>query len=363
MRVFLIAEYFWPGIGGLENSTARLAQALQAYHPVEILTPTPAGSFDNATPFPVRRFPAQGGPPYAAMWEYIAGHAPPLAACFFGFSDAWTDAHLEFLARVRHERAEKVLVKIPTMREFSLYVSDEKRRQHVLAADYFLCPNPAIQAGLVQAGIPHQRAIYCPNGVPIGEFVPPAPRQKAHLRETLDLDAGRLAFVFAGRFAGRKRVDLLVEAFRQVPEADLVLVGYFDDRFDAGSSFDVPEGSNVHLFGPTYDVLPYLQAADVFISASQAEGMSNAMLEGLSCGLPALVTAIPGHVEVIEPGVNGRLFAPDDVDDLVAHVRWFLDHRDRLPALSASARDTVVSQFTIESVAQTYHHLLTGGIA
>jgi glycosyltransferase involved in cell wall biosynthesis len=362
MKVFMIAEYFWPGIGGLENSTARLAGALQAHHEPEVLTPAPADSFDDATPFPVRRFPVQDGPPYAAMWEYIAGYARPLAACFFGFSDAWTDAHLQFLARVRHERAQKVLVKIPTMREFSLYVSDEKRQEHLLAADYLICPNPAIQRDLAQAGIPPEKTIYCPNGVPEDQFVPATPLHKMHLREELGLDVDRPVFCFTGRFAERKRVDLLVEAFRRVPEADLVLVGYFDNRFDAGSSFDVSQNSNVYLFGPTYDVLPYLQASDVFISASRAEGMSNAMLEGLSCGLPALVTAIPGHEEVIEPGVNGQLFVRDDAEDLAARARWFLDHRDRLPALSASARETVVSRFTIESVAATYHSLLTGGV-
>jgi glycosyltransferase involved in cell wall biosynthesis len=358
----LIAEYFWPGIGGLESSTAYLAQALQAHHEPEVLTPVPGHLLDDAKPFSVERFPVRDDPPYGAMWEYIAGHEPPLAACFFGFSHEWTDAHLEFLARVRCERAEKVLLKLPTMREFSLYVSNEKRKERVLAADYFICPNPAIQEGLVQAGIPREKTIYRPNGVPTDQFAPAAPSQKMSLRETLGLNADRLTFVFTGRFAQRKRVDLLVEAFRQMPEADLILVGYFDNRFDAGSSFDVPQGDNVHLFGPTYDVLPYLQASDVFISASRAEGMSNAMLEGLSCGLPALVTAIPGHLEVIEPGVNGQLFAPDNVDDLIAHVCWFLEHRDRLPVLSTSARETVVSQFTIESVAETYHRLLTKGV-
>jgi len=86
------------------------------------------------------------------------------------------------------------------------------------------------------------------------------------------------------------------------------------------------------------------------------------MLEGLSCGLPALVTAIPGHLEVIEPGVNGQIYAPDSPDDLMTQIHWFLERRDKLSTLSASARETVVSWFNIESIAATYHRLLTGSV-
>jgi glycosyltransferase involved in cell wall biosynthesis len=362
MKIFMIAEYFWPGIGGLENSTAYLAEALQTYHRPEILTPVPEGTFKDNMPFPVRRFPSQAHPPYDAMWDYIVAQEPPFALCFFGFSDEWTDAHLEFLARAHREGAERVLLKLPTLREFELYVSNAERKKRVLNADYFICPNPAIQQGLIHAGIPSHKTIHRPNGVPTSRFVPAGPAQKETLKKRYGLSADRLAFIFTGRFAERKRVGMLVEAFKQVPQADLLLLGYFDDRFDAGSSFAVPENGNAHLFGPTFDVLPYLQAADVFISASLAEGMPNSMLEGLSCGLPALVTAIPGHLEVIEPGVNGQFYAADRLDELIAQIYWFIEHRDKLPALTAAARETIVSRFNIESVAATYQRLLTGSV-
>jgi len=80
--------------------------------------------------------------------------------------------------------------------------------------------------------------------------------------------------VFTGRFAERKRVGFLVQACQAIPDVELVLVGYFDDRFDAGSALEKPLPANVHIFGPTYDVRPYLQASDVYVSASLAEGIA-----------------------------------------------------------------------------------------
>jgi len=361
MKVFMVTDYFWPGIGGLEKSTAYLARALQRHLAVEILTLAPSTSLQDDPALPVKRFSTSGGAPYEAMKAYIAAQESPRAVCFFGFSDDWTDCHLDFVACARRELAEKVVFKIPSLNEFSLYVKDAGRRERLLAADYFICPNRAIQDELVRGGIPGEKTVYQPNGVPCDEFVPASPASKKAIRAELGLEQG-FVFVFTGRFAARKRVDMLVEAFCQVPEFYLVLVGYFDDRFDDGSAFEIPQGGRIRVFGPVDDVLPYLHASDVFVSASRAEGMPNSMLEALACGLPALVTAIPGHLEVVRPGVNGQVFEPDNLEDLMTRVRWFAAHQRDWLALSEAARKTVVSRFQIEEVANTYRRLLAGEV-
>ncbi len=51
-----------------------------------------------------------------------------------------------------------------------------------------------------------------------------------------------------------------------------------------------------------------MRAADVLLNASRAEGISNAVVEGMACGLPILASDIPGNREVVEEGVNGLLF-------------------------------------------------------
>ena len=97
MKIFMVTDYFWPSIGGLENSTAYLARALQAHYAVEILTVIPSVPFEEDTSLPIRRFSTGNGPPYEAMKEYIATYKYPKSVCFFGFSDDWTDSHLDFL--------------------------------------------------------------------------------------------------------------------------------------------------------------------------------------------------------------------------------------------------------------------------
>lgn len=62
-----------------------------------------------------------------------------------------------------------------------------------------------------------------------------------------------------------------------------------------------------------YDDLPsYYRAADVYVSASLSDGSSVSLMEALACGLPVLVSAIPGNREWVQAGVQGWLFPPKD---------------------------------------------------
>lgn len=55
---------------------------------------------------------------------------------------------------------------------------------------------------------------------------------------------------------------------------------------------------SVVFHGFVDNVVPWLQASDLFVSASASEGMPLAVLEALSCGLPALLSDIPPHREI-----------------------------------------------------------------
>jgi glycosyltransferase involved in cell wall biosynthesis len=295
------------------------------------------------------------------MAQYLAQIKEPFGLLNFGFSHLWTPAQFAFLSRMRQQGVRPITFKLPTWREFALYIPRGEELAYLEAVDCFICPNPEIQQRLTQTGIPVERTLLRTNGVPLARFKPAPIEHKLAIRRNLGLAADRLVFVFTGRFAARKRVGLLVEAFRQFPQADLMLVGYFDNRFDDGSALGQELPENVYIFGPMRDVLPYLQAADVFITASQAEGMSNALLEGMACGLPALASDIPGHREAVHPGENGWLFAPESLPELKAGLAWFIAQQPHLTRFSASARQTVQDHFDILQVAAQYDRLLQEG--
>lgn len=359
MKIYIVTDHFLPDIGGLEQSIKYLSQELNKECHPEVLTVESKVTYNDNFSFPVSRFSTVNGAPYREMYDYIANRqkGKVQAICFFGFSHTWTDEHLEFVSMAKSKLAHFVTFKIPSLKEFSQFVNSSERKQKFVKVDFVFCLNQGIYQELITSGIPTQKIICEPNCIPSTHFTPPKSEQKLEIRSELGIE-GETVFIFTGRFAERKRVNLLVDVFEQISEATLVLVGFFDNRFDAGSSFTVQPDSNIKVFEPTFDILPFLQAADWFITASVAEGMPNALLEALSCGLPAIATSIPGHTEIISHGYNGFLFPPDDVEDLIRHVKSALKSHHELKLLSQNARNTILDKYDISYLATVYKQVL-----
>lgn len=68
-----------------------------------------------------------------------------------------------------------------------------------------------------------------------------------------------------------------------------------------------------HGLLPPAEVVGRLQTADAFLLTSLSEGISNALLEAMACGLPVVTTAIPGMDEVVTDGVEGLVVPPRDI--------------------------------------------------
>jgi glycosyltransferase involved in cell wall biosynthesis len=83
-------------------------------------------------------------------------------------------------------------------------------------------------------------------------------------------------------------------------------------------------GSVVEFRGPTLDAASCLVQADWFVLPSTNEPCSVALSEAMALGLPALVSASGGNVDLVEHGRTGLLFAPDDVTDLARQLHSLL---------------------------------------
>jgi glycosyltransferase involved in cell wall biosynthesis len=88
------------------------------------------------------------------------------------------------------------------------------------------------------------------------------------------------------------------------------------------------------------DLPRWYHMADVYISPSHVDGTSISLLEGLACGMPCLVSDIPGNREWIEDGVNGWLFRDGDVDDLAEKILTAIKKRSEFQRIGELARKT-----------------------
>ncbi len=99
----------------------------------------------------------------------------------------------------------------------------------------------------------------------------------------------------------------------------------------------------------------FLANADLFILPSFSEGRSNALLEAMASGLPAVASAIDGVTELIEDDRTGRLFPPGDDEVLAAILLALLQDAPALSRLGAAAHVEIYErQLTWASAAEKY---------
>lgn len=97
-------------------------------------------------------------------------------------------------------------------------------------------------------------------------------------------------------------------------------------------------------------------AADVVVVPSKQESFGQTASEAMACGTPVVAFATSGLLDIVDHRINGYLAAPNDIADLARGIEWILRHGE-YEALSISARDKVVNEFSYEVVSRR-HSLL-----
>ena len=115
-------------------------------------------------------------------------------------------------------------------------------------------------------------------------------------------------------------------------------------------------GGRVHFLGDTGDVPQVLRSLDIFVLPSISEGMSNTLLEAMSCGLPVVASRVGGNRELLEDSGVGLLFEPRNVSDLAEKLSRLLDESVR-QKLGTAARSHVLSNYSLEDMMQRYREL------
>jgi glycosyltransferase involved in cell wall biosynthesis len=148
-----------------------------------------------------------------------------------------------------------------------------------------------------------------PNGI---EFSKLEELQKEPVPEPLFSSKKRPIIIAAGRLVPQKNYSLLLRAMPAVVErvpCDLVILGEGDQRRGLEQLVrELSLVSFVHLLGHRSNVYRYFRRSDLFVLTSNYEGMPNALIEAIACGLPVIATRCKtGPAEILCDGSAGEL--------------------------------------------------------
>lgn len=165
--------------------------------------------------------------------------------------------------------------------------------------------------------------------------------------------AGPLAG-FLGRMAEQKDPVTLVRAAaslhrRGALRGRVALVGNGELRAEVESEIErLGVGDVVRAFPFRRPVARYLRAFDLMVVPSLWESLPIGLLEAMACGLPALASRVAGIPEAVHDGVNGRLVAPGDVEQLAAALAELLADPDRLGRWGQASRRIAEERFSVD---------------
>ncbi len=210
---------------------------------------------------------------------------------------------------------------------------------------------------LIGHGVPAKRILALPNGVDLATYRPARAQERVQLRDELGLPHRRFLGAFVGRLHPVKDVDTLLEATARVSELTLLVVGDGPDRGRLGAKTEqLGIAGRVRFLGQSSRVPDLLRASDAFMLSSRGEGMSNALLEAMACGLPCLASGTVGGAKELLGEGRGVLVAPGDVAAWTAAIRRIAGDPGLRSAMGKAAAEFVAGALSLEAAAERLAH-------
>lgn len=193
-----------------------------------------------------------------------------------------------------------------------------------------------------------QAGIVIDNGVNTVAFRPDR-TARSQVRNELGVTNGVPIIAMVARNDPMKDHRTFFAALERVPDAVGLLIGAGTERF--------PDNPRIKKIGETGDVPRMLAACDLIVSSSAyGEGFSNALLEGMSCGLPAVATDVGDARRII--GDAGLVVPPRDVEALARAMNTLLaEPEDAKRQRRDRVRERILKNYTLQRTVDRFQQL------
>lgn len=217
-------------------------------------------------------------------------------------------------------------------------------------------------------GYPALKGGFIPNGVDVYKFKPVEREKKLKLREELALPVSGRIIIFSGVIGERKGVDILLAAWEKLAREfhdncpSLLLVGPFESEIRISNQdneqlkqkmLEMKRSNHdkIILTGMKQNIEDYYRASEIFVLPSHNEGLPNALLEAMACGLICVVTDFPGVNDLAVMDDQSKvIYKVNDEKELYGTLVKALQNNE----LGNLARQWILSKFSIERIGDLY---------
>ena len=207
-----------------------------------------------------------------------------------------------------------------------------------------------------------EKAILEPCGIHEDIFFPLSKQERDSFREEHHITSSDIVFSFTGSFEFRKGLDLIIDVYNQLRAQmnwKLWLIGpYRKEESQYIHEEEVralirpleQDYGRVKLWGRIDDrklLARVISSSDIFLFPTRREGFGIAPLEAMSCGIPVIVSRIPGITDMANiDGITGLYIKPGDRHDLEAAMMQLANNADLRRKMGEQGRLQIVTNFS-----------------
>ena len=189
-------------------------------------------------------------------------------------------------------------------------------------------------------------------------------RTDGTLRGKYGIPEDAFVLVYAAEFSGRKSQAVLIRAMASLPERAVLALPGEGDLLEECKTLANQLGVEKRVIFPGHvdSMADWYAMADGAVSSSRSEGLPFNVMEAMYCGLPMVVSAVKGHVDLIQDGVTGLLYPYGDEKACAGRIRRLMEDDGLRRSLAENAR-AEAEQYSLEKVfpqvMEQYWNMLT----
>lgn len=155
--------------------------------------------------------------------------------------------------------------------------------------------------------------------------------KREELLKHIDANNKDILVISVGELNRNKNNRVIIEALGKLRDKRIhyILCGTGEKKeelISLSKQFNIE--NNVHFLGYRSDIYELLKSCDIFVMPSYREGLSRALMEAMSAGMPCIVSKIRGNVDLIEEGKGGFLINPNDIDGFSKAIVNVIDNKE-----------------------------------
>jgi len=372
-KLLIVTDNFLPRWDGIARFLAELIPRIKNYYEITVIAPDHGPSpVDKATGFRLVKIPMSrirvgdftlAKPSYRIMKNEVAKSdivfsqtIGPIGLMGIRAARRENKKVISFIHSIDWELATRAMG-IDLLKAYSYAMAKSFVRRVYNKVDLLIVPAQGIAEMLTWHRIKTAKKIVH-LGVDTKRFTPPDKKEEAKKKLGLEKDA--MVIGYHGRLGREKDLMTLLRAFivvkKSYPHASLLVVGDGVDSIKKKLA-SVP---GVILPGSTNNVVPYLQAMDVYCLTSLTETTSLATLEAMACGVPVIANKVGFIKDYIKPRKNGLFFTGKDSYDLAKQILLLARDDELRGKISVVARKFVEKEFDWDKTAEHIKEILDG---